>query len=74
MWFFMRRKQRREVEEEHKRQVAQSSFIAGGMPESKTAQDSILDPAILRNRRESDGSIMDSQDYSRRVLRVTNNA
>lgn len=70
----MRRRARRELEEEHKRQVAVSSFIKNGKPGSSggdSMPDTRLDPAILRDRRMSDGSIMDNQDYSRRILKVS---
>ncbi len=73
LFLFMRQKKRQEVEEEHKRQVAASTFLAGGKPGSSGGSsfpDTRLDPAIIRDRRMSDGSIMDNQDYSRRILKV----
>lgn len=74
IFLFMRRNKRRELEEEHKRQVAQSAFLNNGKPGSSggdSLPDSRLDPAVLRERRLSDGSIMDNQDYSRRILQVS---
>lgn len=69
-FFYMRRKRNREIEDEHRRNAAVSSFI-GKAPGSSAGSmtDSRLDP-VLAHRRMSDGSIADNQDYSRRILRV----
>jgi cell wall integrity and stress response component len=74
IWFYFRRKVRRELEEEHKRQATVNAFIASGKPGSSggSTHDTRLDPVIMTQRRLSDGSIMDNQDYSRRILKVTN--
>ncbi|OTA99714.1 hypothetical protein M426DRAFT_16179 [Hypoxylon sp. CI-4A] len=73
-FFWMRRKRNAEIEEEHRRNAAVNAFISGGKPPSSSGgvsmSDSRLDPVM--NRRLSDGSIADNQDYSRRILRVTN--
>ncbi|KAI1097976.1 hypothetical protein F4804DRAFT_142339 [Jackrogersella minutella] len=73
-FFWMRRKRNAEIEEEHRRNAAVNAFISGGKPPSSSGglsmSDSRLDPVM--NRRMSDGSIADNQDYSRRILRVTN--
>ncbi|KAL2163279.1 hypothetical protein VTH06DRAFT_5335 [Thermothelomyces fergusii] len=73
-FLYLRRKRNREIEEEHRRNAAVSAFI-GKTPRSSggstSMSDSRLDP-ILAARRMSDGSIADNQDYSRRILRVTN--
>lgn len=71
-WFYLRAKRRREVEEEYKRQAAVSAFINGGKPGSSagSSHDTRLDPVIMTQRRMSDGSIADNQDYSRRILKV----
>lgn len=72
--FFLRQKRRRQVEEEYRRQAAVNSFVAGGKPPHTSASsmnDSRLDPEVMM-RRQSDGSIADNQDYSRRILKVTN--
>ncbi|KAI2635651.1 hypothetical protein GGS26DRAFT_589322 [Hypomontagnella submonticulosa] len=73
-FFWMRRKRNAEIEEEHRRNAAVNAFISGGKPPSSSGgvsmTDSRLDPVL--NRRMSDGSIADNQDYSRRILRVTN--
>lgn len=71
-FFWMRRKRNAEIEEEHRRNAAVNAFISGGKPPSSSGglsmSDSRLDPVM--NRRMSDGSIADNQDYSRRILRV----
>jgi len=76
-FIFVRNKKRREVEEEYRRNAAVSSFIHGGKPPSSSGgassfNDMRLDPAVMAQRRMSDGSIADNQDYSRRILKVTN--
>lgn len=75
VFFFMRRKRNTEIEEEHRRNAAVNAFISGGKPpgssDGMSMSDSRLDP-VIANRRMSDGSIADNQDYSRRILRVTN--
>ncbi|KAI1264610.1 hypothetical protein F5Y18DRAFT_75070 [Xylariaceae sp. FL1019] len=73
-FFFVRRKRNSALEEEHRRNAAVNAFISGGKPPSSSGgmsmADSRMDPVM--NRRLSDGSIADNQDYSRRILRVTN--
>ncbi|KAK4150132.1 hypothetical protein C8A00DRAFT_37266 [Chaetomidium leptoderma] len=71
-YLYMRRKRNKEIEEEHRRNAAVSAFI-GKPPGSSSGSmtDSRMDP-VLAHRRMSDGSIADNQDYSRRILRVTN--
>jgi cell wall integrity and stress response component len=75
IFLFIRNKKRREVEEEYRRNAAVSSFIGGGKPPTSSGGDSAftdsrLDPAVMAQRRMSDGSIADNQDYSRRILKV----
>ncbi|KAH6606080.1 hypothetical protein Trco_005233 [Trichoderma cornu-damae] len=74
-FFTMRRRRNAEIEEEHRRNAAVSAFINGSKPPSTSGSismtDSRLDP-IMAHRRLSDGSIADNEDYSRRILRVTN--
>jgi len=76
LWFFLRNKKRQELEEEHRRQAAVSQFINGGKPPGSSGggsfNDTRLDPSVMAQRRMSDGSIADNQDYSRRILKVTN--
>lgn len=75
VFFLMRRRRNNEIEEEHRRNAAVNAFITGGKPPSSSGglsmSDSRLDP-VMANRRMSDGSIADNEDYSRRILRVTN--
>ncbi|KAG5950510.1 hypothetical protein E4U53_004928 [Claviceps sorghi] len=75
VFFFFKRKRNSEIEEEHRRNAAVNAFISGSKPPSShgsiSMTDSRLDP-VMANRRMSDGSIADNEDYSRRILRVTN--
>jgi len=76
VFFFLRRRRNREIEEEHRRTAAVNAFIHGGdKPPSSSGghsnSDARLDP-VMAQRRLSDGSIADNQDYSRKILRVTN--
>jgi cell wall integrity and stress response component len=71
IFFFMKKKRNKEIEEEHRRNAAVNSFM-GHKPGSSGAisiTDSRLDPGMVQ-RRLSDGSIADNQDYSRKILRV----
>lgn len=74
-FFFMRRRRNAEIEEEHRRNAAVNAFISGAKPpgssDNMSMSDSRLEPG-LAHRRLSDGSIADNQDYSRKILRVTN--
>ncbi|KAI5467993.1 hypothetical protein BGZ63DRAFT_419643 [Mariannaea sp. PMI_226] len=73
--FLFRRRRNLEIEEEHRRNAAVNAFINGSKPPGSSGSismtDSRLDP-VMAHRRLSDGSIADNQDYSRRILRVTN--
>jgi cell wall integrity and stress response component len=71
--FFLRQRKRREIEEEHRRREQVNSFMAGGKLHTSNSSmtDSRLDPEFM-NRRQSNGSIADNEDYSRRILKVTN--
>ncbi|PGH15099.1 hypothetical protein AJ79_02625 [Helicocarpus griseus UAMH5409] len=73
-FFFLKYKKRKAMEEEHRRNATISSFVAGGKPYSQqtSMSDSRLDPSIMSQRRQSNGSIADDQDFSRRILKVTN--
>ena len=69
--FFLKRKKNREIEEEHRRNAAVSSFVGGKSDKSST--DQRLDPSIFSNDtlgRQSIGSIADERDFSRRILQV----
>ncbi|KAK2737245.1 hypothetical protein FQN57_000412 [Myotisia sp. PD_48] len=74
VFFFMKYKKRREVVEEYRRNATISSFVSGGKgySEGSAASDARLDPSIMSQRRQSNGSIADDQDFSRRILKVTN--
>ncbi|CAK7214030.1 hypothetical protein SCUCBS95973_002005 [Sporothrix curviconia] len=73
----IRRRRNRQIEEEHRRNAAVNAFFNGGSVKapstsgSNSISDSRLDP-VMSQRRLSDGSIADNEDYSRRILRVTN--
>ncbi|KAH0542374.1 hypothetical protein FGG08_003219 [Glutinoglossum americanum] len=70
-WFYLRARKRRALEEEYRRNATINSFIA--KPGSTSSiSDSRLEPSVMMQRRMSDGSIADNQDYSRRILKVTN--
>lgn len=75
LFFFMRRRRNTEIEEEHRRNAAVNAFISGSKPPGSSGSismtDSRLDP-VMAHRRLSDGSIADNEDYSRKILRVTN--
>ncbi|TGJ84604.1 hypothetical protein E0Z10_g4169 [Xylaria hypoxylon] len=73
-FFYLRKKRNSDMEEEHRRNAAVNAFISGGKPPRSSGGASIADSRMdpVMNRRMSDGSIADNQDYSRRILRVTN--
>jgi cell wall integrity and stress response component len=70
--FFIRHRKRKAVEEEYRRNQAINSFVTSDKPASKggSISDQRLDPSILHHRRQSDGSIADEMDFSRRILQV----
>jgi cell wall integrity and stress response component len=65
---WMRQRRRRELEEEHRRKEAEKPQPHGNSTTSLT--DARLEPSVMFQRRQSDGSIADNQDYSRRILKV----
>lgn len=71
VFFYLRRRKRLEVEEEYRRQAAVNSFVSGGKLHTSNSSmtDSRLDPEFMA-RRQSNGSIADNEDYSRRILKV----
>ncbi|OAL54839.1 hypothetical protein IQ07DRAFT_584002 [Pyrenochaeta sp. DS3sAY3a] len=74
IWFFLRRRRQRQAEEDYRRNAANvSSFVNGGKlhTSNSSMNDSRLDPSFT-DRRQSNGSIADNEDYSRRILKVTN--
>ncbi|CAK7563372.1 MAG: hypothetical protein SEPTF4163_001240 [Sporothrix epigloea] len=74
-YFVIRRRRNRQIEEEHRRNAAVNAFFSGGSGKAPSTSghsisDSRLDP-VMSQRRMSDGSIADNEDYSRRILRVS---
>lgn len=73
IFFFMRRRRNKELEEKHRRNAAISTFFPGKPPSSSggySVSDARLDP-VMAQRRVSNGSIADNEDYSRKILRVS---
>ena len=74
IFFFMRRKKQQALAEEQRRHEMMTNFVTAEKPGSGyTSPDSRLDPSLMFQRRLSEGSIKDNQDYSRRILRVCYN-
>jgi len=74
VWFFLRRRRQKQAEEDYRRNAANvDSFVSGGKlhTSNSSMNDSRLDPSFI-DRRQSNGSIADNEDYSRRILKVTN--
>ena len=68
---FMRRKRKQALEDERRRHEDQTRLATGDKPPSTfSLADSRLEPGVMFQRRQSDGSIMDNQDYTRRILQV----
>lgn len=73
IFLFLRYKRRKQVEEEYRRAAAINEFVGKSPPTSHSSlTDSRLDPEVMMARRQSDGSIADNQDYSRRILQIRN--
>jgi len=75
-FLYLRHKRRREIEDEYQRNASINTFVSNGKPPGSSAgfsnvTDTRLDHTALQ-RRMSDGSIADNEDYSRKILRVTN--
>ncbi|KAI9845426.1 MAG: hypothetical protein M1837_004904 [Sclerophora amabilis] len=71
-FFILRRRKRRNIEQDYRRNAA-ANLGNGGKPGSASSiSDSRLEPSVMMQRRMSDGSMADNQDYSRRILKVTN--
>lgn len=72
VFLLLRYRKRREAEEAYKNAVSVNGFIEDGKRppySSGSGSDSRLDP-VAAQRRMSDGSIADNEDYSRRILQV----
>lgn len=73
-FFLIRHRKRKAIEDEYRRNQAINSFVGGDKPQSKggSISDQRLDSALVHHRRQSDGSIADEMDFSRRILQVRN--
>ncbi|KAF2758160.1 hypothetical protein EJ05DRAFT_500677 [Pseudovirgaria hyperparasitica] len=69
VFFFLRRRRSQHEAEAYRRHQSMQSFTQ--KPPQTASSDTRLDPEIMM-RRQSDGSIADNQDYSRRILQVRN--
>ncbi|KAI9834266.1 MAG: hypothetical protein M1819_003104 [Sarea resinae] len=69
---YLRMRRRRAIEEEYRRNAALTGFGGAKPGSASSVSDSRLEPSVMMQRRQSDGSIADNQDYSRRILKVTN--
>lgn len=67
--FFWRRQQKKRVEEEYRRNAEINSFA---QKPASMSSDPRWDGDFMAQRRQSNGSIADDQDFSRRILQVTN--
>lgn len=72
--FYIRTKKRRELEDERRRHESIIRIVNNKAEKANSfaGSDERLDPTAMFQKRESTGSIMDNQDYSRRILKVTN--
>lgn len=76
LFFFMRHRRKQQADVERKSEAA--TFAAAAAPpripatRKSSGPDSRIDPDAMAQRRLSDGSIADNEDYSRRILKVTN--
>jgi len=72
VWFFLRRRRQKQAEADYRRNAAGvNDFINGGKTGASSINDTRIDPSFM-DRRQSNGSIADNEDYSRRILKVTN--
>jgi cell wall integrity and stress response component len=72
VWFLLRRRRQKQAEEDYRRNAANvNAFVNGGKlhTSNSSMNDSRLDPSFV-DRRQSNGSIADNEDYSRRILKV----
>ncbi|KAI9752035.1 MAG: hypothetical protein M1815_000808 [Lichina confinis] len=73
LFLFLRYRRKREAEAEYRRKADIDRFVNGDKHGSASSlADSRLDPSVMMERRQSNGSIADNQDYSRRILKVMN--
>ena len=70
VWFFLRRRRQKQAEADYRRNAAGvNDFINGGKTGASSINDTRIDPSFM-DRRQSNGSIADNEDYSRRILKV----
>lgn len=69
-FFFYKRQKRKRAEEEYRRAQDINSFVSAA--KHPPSEDSRWDGEYMAQRRYSNGSIADDEDYSRRILKVTN--
>ncbi|KAL9003766.1 MAG: hypothetical protein Q9188_003371 [Gyalolechia gomerana] len=73
LFFFLRNRKRRAIAEAYQSNSANPFETESKPPPSSCSMsDPRLEPSVMMQRRQSDGSIADNQDYSRRILKVTN--
>lgn len=70
LFFYLRNRKRRAIEDEYHRNATNSNAAGSGHLSSSAMSDSRLEPSVMMQRRQSDGSIADNHDYSRRILKV----
>lgn len=71
LFFWMRHRKNKAIEEERSRHQMMTNLVTGEKPGSSYSMgDSRLDQSVMFQRRQSDGSIADNEDYSRRILKV----
>ncbi|KAI4264184.1 MAG: hypothetical protein L6R42_000698 [Xanthoria sp. 1 TBL-2021] len=74
LFLFLRRRKRRALEEEYQRNPVnpfETETESKPPASSHSMSDSRLEPSVMMQRRQSDGSIADNQDYSRRILKAS---
>lgn len=74
VFFFVRHRQnkeRKEVEAEYRRSAALNTYKAAPPMAANPTSDSRFDGGYMAQRRQSNGSIDDDQDFSRRILQVS---
>ena len=70
VFLFFRNRKKRAIDEEYHRNLAESYGSKPPTSSAGSTSDSRLEPSVMMQRRQSDGSIADNQDYSRRILKV----
>ena len=72
LFFWMRHRKNKAIEEERSRLQTMTNTVTGEKPGSSySLGDTRLDQGVMFQRRQSDGSIADNEDYSRRILKVS---